>query len=256
MELLHQLRWLLSSEGILHVINVWGLPGICAILFAETAIFPILPGDSLLVLAGFAAGTVVLGGEPTLSITGLLIFAPICAIVGDQVGYGVGRLVGKAVYGWPERRLGPLPLFKPEWISVTEDFYKRWGSFTIVACRWVPIVRTIAPILAGVGRMPWRKFFPYNIVGGATWVWSMVGLGFALVRGLQAAIERFIPGFRMEQHIDKIMLLVIAASVVPLLFVFKKDPAAKRSAPGAAAKPKKKAQAKAKAKAKPKAKRR
>jgi membrane-associated protein len=221
-EILHQLKWLLSSEGILHVINVWGLPGICAIIFAETAVFPILPGDSLLVVAGIAAGTVVAGGEPTLSLGSLLVLVPLCAILGDQVGYLIGRGVGHAVFRWPERRLGPLPLFKPEWVRMTEAFYQRWGVYTVLACRWVPIVRTLAPLLAGVGRMPWKRFLPFNVLGGASWVWSMVGLGWALVRGLQALISQFVPGFMVERHVDKIAIVVVLLSLLPMLLAFGK----------------------------------
>ena len=217
MEILHSIQWLLSSEGILHVINVWGLAGICAIIFSETAIFPILPGDSLLVVAGIAAGTVVASGEPTISLLGLLLLVPLCAIAGDQVGYGIGRVVGQTVYSWKDISLGLFPLFRQAWVRKTEEFYKAWGPYTVIACRWVPIVRTIAPILAGVGRMPWRRFLPFNIVGGFTWVWSMVGLGYALVRGLQAVVETYVPGFRVEQHVDKIAIVVVFLSLLPMI---------------------------------------
>ena len=232
MALLQTIKWLLSSEGILHVINVWGLPGICAIIFAETAIFPILPGDSLLVVAGIAAGTVVASGAPTISLLGLLILVPLCAIVGDQVGYGVGRVVGKTVYGWKDQSIAFFPLFRQAWIKRTEDFYKDWGVYTVIACRWVPIVRTIAPILAGVGKMPWKRFFPFNVIGGVSWVWSMVLLGYALVRGLQTLVENYVPGFRVEQHVDKIAIVVVILSVLPIFFALgkKRSPAPIRSA--------------------------
>ena len=230
MGILHTIQWLLSSEGILHVINVWGLPGICAIIFAETAIFPILPGDSLLVVAGIAAGTVVATGAPTISLLGLLVLVPLCAVVGDQVGYGIGRVVGQTVYNWKDQSLGFFPLFRQAWIKKTEDFYKAWGVYTVIACRWVPIVRTIAPIMAGVGRMPWRRFFPFNVAGGVTWVWSMVGLGYALVRGLQAAVEVYVPGFRVEQHVDKIALVVIIVSMLPMAIAFFQHQGSKKAA--------------------------
>ncbi len=230
---LHFLKWLLSSEGILHVINVWGLPGICAIIFAETAIFPILPGDSLLVVAGIAAGTVVIAtGAPTISLLGLLTLVPLCAIVGDQVGYGIGRVVGKTVYTWKDQSLGFFPLFRQAWITKTEEFYQAWGAYTVIACRWVPIVRTIAPIMAGVGRMPWRKFFPYNVIGGITWVWSMVGLGYALVRGLQALVENYVPDFRVERHVDKIAIVIVLLSLLPMVVAYFRHRSSEKTAAG------------------------
>jgi membrane-associated protein len=217
MELLHKVLWLLSSEGILHVVNVWGLLGICLVIFAETGIFPILPGDSLLVVAGLAAATLTAEGAPVLNLWTLLLAVPVCAIIGDQVGYSVGRFIGWAIFDWKEKRLGPIPIFKPEWLKGTEAFYERWGVYTVVACRWVPIVRTFAPILAGASKMKYRSFIPYNILGAFSWVWSMVGLGYGLKVGLQAVIERFVPGFDIVKHIDKIALMVIVLSLMPIV---------------------------------------
>ena len=217
MDLLHSLLWLISSEGILHVVNVWGLVGICAIIFAETGIFPILPGDSLLVVAGIAAATAGGDGKPVISLAALLTLVPLCAVIGDQVGYSLGRVLGWTVLDWKERRLGFVPLYKPAWLKQTKEFYERWGVFTVVVCRWVPIVRTFAPILAGASKMPYKKFIPFNVLGAVSWVWSMVAIGYGLKVGLQAVIERFVPGFDVVKHIDKIAVLVIFFSVLPLI---------------------------------------
>ena len=214
MDLIHQLLWYLKPEGINHVIEAFGLLGICCIIFAETAIFPLLPGDSLLVLCGIAAAS-----TSSLSLWALMLAVPVCAIVGDQVGYLLGSLVGASIYGWRERRIGPVPIFKQEWLHRTKDFYKRWGVFTIVACRWVPIVRTFAPVVAGVTKMPYKTFIPYNILGAVSWVWSMLLTGYFLNAGLQ----KIWPGFDLAKNIDKIAVIIVLLSVSPMIYTVVKE---------------------------------
>jgi membrane-associated protein len=224
LEFIQHLLWYLKPEGINYLIQSFGLLGICAIIFAETGLFPLLPGDSLLVLCGIAAAS----AEGALSLPVLMLLVPLCAILGDQVGYMVGRVVGKRIYKWRERRIGPVPFFKQEWLKRTEDFYKRWGVFTIVACRWVPIVRTFAPIVAGVTRMPYKTFIPYNVIGALSWVWSMLLTGYFL----NAALQKIVPGFDLAKNIDKIALIIVLLSISPMLYtVFKErrpKPAKKR----------------------------
>jgi membrane-associated protein len=222
-DILHQILWLLSSEGILHVVNVWGLLGICLIIFTETGIFPVLPGDSLLVVAGLAAATAAADGTPVLNVWSLLLLVPCCAILGDQLGYRVGRVIGWAIFDWKEKRLGPIPLYKPQWLNSTKAFYDRWGAYTVIACRWVPIVRTFSPMLAGASRMRYWTFTPYSVIGAFSWVWSMVGLGYGLKVGLQAVIERFVPGFDIVKHIDKIALVIVLLSLMPIILTMLKS---------------------------------
>ncbi len=152
------------------------------------------------------AATVGSDGVPLISLLGLLTLVPLCAIAGDQVGYGVGRGVGWAVLDWREKRLGPIPLYKPQWLKQTHAFYEKWGPMAVVACRWVPIVRTFSPLLAGASKMSYRRFLSFGVLGAVSWVWSMVGLGYGLKVGLQAVIEHFVPGFDVAKHIDKIAL--------------------------------------------------
>lgn len=218
MDLIHQALWYLKPEGINHLIQSFGLVGVCIIIFSETGIFPLLPGDSLLVLCGIAAAPVA-NGQPLLSIWALLFAVPICAISGDQVGYLVGSLVGKPIYKWRERRIGPVPVFKQEWLHRTQDFYKRWGVFTVVACRWAPIVRTFAPIVAGVTKMPYKKYLPFSLIGGFSWVWSMVLTGYFL----DTALKSVWPSFNLAENIDKIAVIIILLSISPMIYTVLKE---------------------------------
>ncbi|MES2201735.1 MAG: VTT domain-containing protein [candidate division FCPU426 bacterium] len=228
MELLHQLLWYIKPEGISHLIHAFGLPGICLILFAETGFFALLPGDSLLVLCGiFAATPDPTTGQPLLPLWALLVLAPLSGVLGDQVGYWLGSLLGKSVYGWNDFKLLGVPVYKRAYLQKTEQFYSRWGSFTVVAGRWVPVVRTFAPIVAGVTRMPFKTFLPYNIIGAFSWVWSMVFAGYFL----DSVLTRLFPGFVLAAQIDKIAGIIILISLAPIAYTLWKErgqPAEKR----------------------------
>lgn len=219
MHLIHELLWYLKPEGITYIIQTFGMTGICLIVFAETGVFAILPGDSLLVLCGVFAATKGPDGLPLLPLWALLLIVPLCGVAGDQVGYSIGRWAGTKIYGWKEVRLGPLPLFRPAWLKRTEDFYHRWGVFSIVMGRWVPIVRTFAPIVAGVTNMPYSRFIPFNIIGAFTWVWSMVLTGYYL----DAALKKVWPGFDLAANIDKIAVLVVLLSLLPIVYTVIKE---------------------------------
>ena len=219
MEWIHKLFWLLKPEGIQWLIQTGGIPAICLVIFAETGFFALLPGDSLLVLCGIFAATKGSDGQPLMSLTLLLTLVPFCGVLGDQVGYWLGTFVGRAVYGWKDFNLGPIPVFKQAYLRRTERFYARWGNFTIVAGRWVPFVRTFAPIVAGVIRMPFPVFIIYNVIGAFTWVTSMVLAGYFL----PPLIHRFWPQFDLALHIDKIALGIVFVSLLPILFTLWKE---------------------------------
>ena len=219
MELISNLLWLLKPEGIQWLIQTGGLPAICLIVFAETGFFALLPGDSMLVLCGIFAATLGQDGRPLLPLHLLLTLAPVCGVLGDQVGYWLGTWFGRALYSWPDRSALGIPLFKQAYLRKTEDFYGRWGTFFIVAGRWVPIVRTFAPIVAGVIRMPFRTFIAFNVLGAVTWVWSMVLAGYYL----PPVIQRFAPGFDLARHIDKIALGVVFLSLIPIFWTVYKE---------------------------------
>ncbi len=219
MEYLERLLWLLKPEGIQWLIQTGGLPAICIIIFAETGFFALLPGDSLLVLCGIFAATPGAEGRPLLSLPALLSIVPVCGILGDQVGYWIGSWFGRALYSWKDVHLLGLPIFKQAYLRKTEEFYGRWGTFFIVAGRWVPIVRTFAPIVAGVIRMPLRTFLPFNVLGAFSWVWSMVLAGYFL----PPLIQRVWPGFELARHIDKIALVIVILSVLPIVWTVHKE---------------------------------
>jgi len=219
LEYLERLLWLLKPEGIQWLIQTGGLPAICIIIFAETGFFALLPGDSLLVLCGIFAATPGAEGRPLLSLPALLSIVPVCGILGDQVGYWIGSWFGRALYSWKDVHLLGLPIFKQAYLRKTEEFYGRWGTFFIVAGRWVPIVRTFAPIVAGVIRMPLRTFLPFNVLGAFSWVWSMVLAGYFL----PPLIQRVWPGFELARHIDKIALVIVILSVLPIVWTVHKE---------------------------------
>jgi len=176
----------------------WGGYGVLfAIVFAETGLLVgfFLPGDSLLITAG------LLAANGTLNIwwlNGLLIVA---AVVGDSVGYAIGRRLGPRLF----TRQKSL-LFNPAHIERTRRFYEKYGAKTIVIARFVPIVRTFAPVLAGVGGMEYRRFIFYNVAGGVGWVVSMTWVGYLL--------RQSIPNIGSYIHI--VVPIVIVLSCIPI----------------------------------------
>lgn len=172
--------------------------GIAALVFAESGLlFGIfLPGDSLL----FAAGLLSAGGF--LSIGPLALFVVIAAILGDSVGYWFGANVGVNFF----KRKNSL-LFKQEYVKRTERFYEKYGGRAVVLARFVPIVRTIAPILAGIGSMTYKKFLSFNVIGGFLWGAGMVSLGYFL--------GSIIPN--SEHYVLPFSLVIIVVSFLPIL---------------------------------------
>jgi membrane-associated protein len=185
------------------IIQTGGLALICGIVFAETGLMIgfFLPGDSLLVTAGILANPQA-GGY--LSLWSLLFLVTACAIVGDQVGYLSGRKLGPAIF----RKEDSL-LFRKSHVERAHAFYERYGAKTIVIARFVPIVRTFAPIVAGVAKMNYRTFVVYNVVGGVLWVWSMVLGGYFLL-----SLTKMI-GIDVEHHLHKVILIVVFLSILP-----------------------------------------
>jgi membrane-associated protein len=143
------------------------------VIFAETGlvVFPLLPGDSLL----FVAGTVVAAGG--INVHMLVITLWTAAVLGDSLNYGIGRYIGPKIFHRPQDTVLGRWL-KPEYLQRTHTFYEKYGGFTIVIGRFVPVVRTFAPFLAGVGSMAYSTFLSYNLIGGALWVSSLVYAGY------------------------------------------------------------------------------
>lgn len=151
------------------IIKTVGLMGIIFIIFAETGLFFgfFFPGDSLLFTAG------ILASQGIFNIYFLIIFCIIAAILGDSIGYWSGKRYGRKLF---ERDAGFF--FKKQRIYDAEKFYEKYGKYTIIIARFVPIIRTFAPIVAGIGNMHYRTFISYNIAGGIIWVFSVTIIGY------------------------------------------------------------------------------
>lgn len=178
------------------LIQLGGLLMICTIIFVETGLFVgfFLPGDSLLVTAGIFAAS----GD--LNVLTVLIGASACAVAGDQLGYLIGRRAGQALYNRPDSRF-----FKRKHLERAHTFYEKHGAKTIVLARFVPIIRTFAPAVAGAAEMQYRRFVFYNVFGGVLWVFSTVLLGFFLGRAVPD----------IERHIHIVIAVVIILSTLP-----------------------------------------
>ena len=189
---------LLTGRYALDDLVRWGgYAVLAAIVFTETGLLVgfFLPGDSLLVTAGVVAAA---GHLNIWWLNGLLSVA---AIVGDSVGYAIGWRLGPRLFTRPRSRL-----FNPRHIERTRAFYARYGAKTIVIARFVPIVRTFAPVVAGVGQMEYRRFVFYNVAGGVGWVTSMTWAGYLLGQA--------VPDLGRRLHI--VVVIVILLSLVPI----------------------------------------
>ena len=175
-----------------------GYAGVTAIVFCETGLLAgfFLPGDSLIVTAGLVASQ---GKLDIWVLNGLLIAA---AVTGDSVGYAIGHYAGPRLF----RKEDSL-LFHKKHLDRTHAFFEKYGAKTIVLARFVPIVRTFAPTVAGVGRMSYRRFVSYNVIGGVLWVASMLSVGYFLGRSVP----------NIEKHLHLVVTVVIVISFLPLV---------------------------------------
>lgn len=191
-DLLHQLR---DVQGLILAV---GYVGVTAIIFAETGLLIgfFLPGDSLMVSAG------LLGSQGLLDVWLLGALLTVAAVVGDQVGYLVGKASGPRLF----TRENSL-LFNRKHLIRAHEFYERHGGKTIVIARFMPIIRTFAPVVAGMGTMRYSRFVAYNVVGGVAWVWSMLLLGYFL--------GRYVPG--IAQHIELVIVAIVCLSILPAI---------------------------------------
>src|SRR2546423_300985 len=173
-----------------------GLFGLGVIVFSETGLLVgfFLPGDSLLVTAG------LLAAKGYLNVYALAPALTIAAICGNSVGYFIGRATGPRVF----RRDNSL-FFNKKHAIRAHEFYEKYGRKTIVLAQFMPVIRTFAPVVAGVGGMKFRQFITFNVIGAIVWIWSMLGLGYFL--------GNTIPG--IDQHIEIVVIIVIFISILP-----------------------------------------
>jgi membrane-associated protein len=196
--ILHFLRALYDPEGLKELIRWGGAPLVCGIVFVETGFFVgfFLPGDSLLVTAGiFAAANV-------LPLRWLLLPVMACAIVGDQIGYWIGRTAGPALY----RREDSF-FFRRSHLQRAHEFYEKYGGRAVILARFVPIVRTFCPPVSGAAAMPYGRYLLYDIFGGICWVGAMILGGFFLGRSVP----------NIGSRIHYVIAVVVVVSVLPAI---------------------------------------
>jgi membrane-associated protein len=197
---------MLAAGGALDprsLLEAFGNLGLLLIVFAESGLFFgfFLPGDSLLFTAGLLSAQ---SGDGNLGVWPIYVLLPllfIAAVAGDQVGYAFGYKVGPALFRRPDSRL-----FKQEHIERATRFFEKHGAKTILLARFVPIVRTFAPILAGVGKMPYRTFLRYNLVGGFLWAVGVTSLGFFLGKQFP----------ELEDYLLPVIIVIVGISLIPV----------------------------------------
>jgi len=204
---------LIRNPGAL--IEWGGYPGLTAIIFLETgALVFFLPGDSLLVMAGLYAAK---GDLNIYLLNALLIPA---AIIGDAISYQIGLRAGPMIFNRPKSRF-----FDPKHMKVASDFYEKHGGKAIIIARFMPIMRTFVPVVAGVAQMSYRRFASYNIIGGISWVMSMTLLGYVLGVRFPA----------LGKHVEKVIIVIVLLSISPGIYAWIKMKMNKNKGPEAPA---------------------
>jgi membrane-associated protein len=194
---MHQLLELFHRLTNVRELITWGgYVGLTTAIFAETGLLVgfFLPGDSLIVTAGLFAAL----GQFDVYLLGLLL--SVASIAGNTAGYGIGQATGHALYARPDSLL-----FKRKHLLRAHEFYERHGGATVLIARFMPIVRTFVPVVAGVATMDFRRYTLFNVVGGLLWIWGMLFTGYFL--------GRYIPG--IDRHIELVIMAVIALSLMP-----------------------------------------
>jgi membrane-associated protein len=198
------IEFLTHTEAVLDLwVNNYGLwiyAILFTIIFVETGlvVMPFLPGDSLL----FLVGTIAHRSTNELSVWVLLVLLISAALLGDNCNYSIGRYFGQQLFSNPDSKI-----FKQKYLQKTNQFYEKHGGKTIIIARFVPIVRTFAPFVAGMGKMKWKRFFSFCIAGGTLWITIFLSLGY------------FVGGFTFVQNnLKLIVVLIIIASILPAVF--------------------------------------
>lgn len=201
-------EWL-DPAVIIHSLGNWALWGVAAIIFIECAIFPILPGDSLL----FTVGMFVAMNPPSITFAGLgpvgvlvvcCVVLTLAAVAGNVAGYWVGHLIGPPLFH-PRPGFWGTKVFNPKYVDKTHELLARYGNKALVMARFVPFVRTFVTLIAGIGRMDFRPFITWTAVGGVVWAVGVTVLGFFLGN---------VPLIR--DNIDAVLVVIVLVSLVPM----------------------------------------
>lgn len=204
-----------TQDALNHLVNqydTWVYAILFLIIFCETGLVvtPFLPGDSLL----FLAGAVTANPGNHLHIYWLLIILIAAAIIGDAVNYTIGRYFGQKLFSNPHSKI-----FKQEYLEKTHHFYEKHGGKTIIIARFVPIVRTFAPFVAGMGKMTYKHFFSFNVIGGVAWVAIFCLLGYFV--GTLPIIQN---------NLKLVVVLIVVLSIMPGVYEFIKAKYGKKKA--------------------------
>jgi membrane-associated protein len=210
LDLFHQLT------NVREMVRVGGYVGLTAIIFAETGLLVgfFLPGDSLIVTAG------LLSAQPQFGLNVYVLGAllTVAAILGNSLGWVIGRATGPRLFTRDDSLL-----FKKKHLYRAHEFYERHGGKTLVLARFMPIVRTFVPVVAGLANMPFGRYTAYNVLGAIAWIWSMLFIGHFLGRA--------VPG--IDKHIEPMILVIIALSLLPALISWRRERARSAAAPRA-----------------------
>jgi len=190
------------------MLGVYVYFGLFFIVFAETglAVGFFLPGDSLLVVTGLMARTL----PDKLNVYLVLISFFAGSVLGDNTGYWTGRWMGKTLFNRESSRI-----FKPSRVQKAHDFFEKYGVKTVILARFVPIVRTFAPLVVGAAEMPYSRFLPFSVIGGVLWIFSMVLSGYFLGSVIENALN-----IKLEDHIEKVVIIVVFLSLLPPIIEF------------------------------------
>ncbi len=217
-EFLYQVKDFLNPKFLIdYMLNLLGgyvYFGLWFIIFAETglAVGFFLPGDSLLVVSGLFAAA----GKLNVVLVMLAFF--LGSVIGDSTGYWTGRWMGKTLFNREDSWI-----FKPSRVEKAHAFFEKYGVKTVILARFVPIVRTFAPIVVGAAEMPYRQFLPFSIIGGLLWISSMVLAGYFLGGVIERALN-----IKLEDHIEKVVIVVVFLSLLPPIIEFIKHKFGKR----------------------------
>ena len=207
-DLIHYLNPKVLIDTLLGLFGNWVYVALWFVVFAETglAVGFFLPGDSLLVVSGLFAAA----GK--LNIWLVLIAFFLGSVIGDSTGYWTGRVMGKTLFNREDSFI-----FKPSRVEKAHLFFEKYGVKTVILARFVPIVRTFAPIVIGAAEMPYKTFLTYSVIGGLLWINSMVLAGYFLGGVIETAL-----GIKLEDHIEKVVMVVVALSLIPPAIEFLK----------------------------------
>lgn len=212
LEFLHQVKDFLNPklliDWMLAVLGNYVYLGLWFVIFAETGLAAgfFLPGDSMLVVAGLFAAA----GKLNVALVMLTFF--LGSVIGDSTGYWTGRAMGKTLFNRESSWI-----FKPSRVEKAKQFFEKYGVKTVILARFIPIVRTFAPLVVGAAAMPYSRFLPFSIIGGLLWIPSMVLGGYFLGGVIERAFN-----IKLEDHIEKVVIVVVFLSLLPPIIEFLK----------------------------------